>query len=445
MHIVFYIWTERVIAIFKENLGKYRSMAPTALVVVCLLAFLGTAGKEKKAETQMTTDSVRAYLLEEPLENTAKSFLPFFSFVKEEPYSGTKEEILYKNIYSVLPFYQFGMEQQSQEMELEDRNTFAQLMEAEGRDEETRQQEIREDDLEPIPQITEEGTQNPEGSLEDMMRQENENALELPETPIVFVKHEKQYDYDWEALKEYDTLRSTFYSFAETTTLGSDYLNVEALQKDLSIDKTAEGPQILIYHTHSQEAFADSVPGDANMTIQGVGEHLAQILREEYGYDVLHHTGQYDVNTRDKAYSRALPEIEQILAENPSIQVVIDLHRDSSNPNREMVVNVDGRPTARFMFFNGISRTKKNGEIQYLKNPNLADNLAFSFQMQQKAGEYYPGLTRKIYVREYRYNMHVKPRTLLIELGDNSNTVEEVMNACDPLAHILDLVLSQSQ
>ena len=62
--------------------------------------------------------------------------------------------------------------------------------------------------------------------------------------------------------------------------------------------------------------------------------------------------------------------------------------------------------------------------------------------MQLKAAEYYPGLTRKIYLKGYRYNMHLKDKYLLIELGAQNNTLEEVMNACDPLAHILDLVLS---
>ena len=134
--------------------------------------------------------------------------------------------------------------------------------------------------------------------------------------------------------------------------------------------------------------------------------------------------------------------VEQVLAENPSIQVVIDLHRDEMAEETRLVTDLDGRPTARFMFFNGLSRTKKTGNIAYLYNENQADNLAFSFQMQLKATEYYPGLVRKIYLKGYRYNMHLRPRTLLVELGAQNNTLEEAMNACDPLAHILDMVLS---
>lgn len=97
-----------------------------------------------------------------------------------------------------------------------------------------------------------------------------------------------------------------------------------------------------------------------------------------------------------------------------------------------LVMDLDGRPTARFMFFNGLSRTRKTGNIAYLYNENQDANLAFSFQMQLKAAEYYPGLTRKIYLKGYRYNMHLRPKSLLIELGAQNNTVEEAMNACDP-------------
>ena len=88
-----------------------------------------------------------------------------------------------------------------------------------------------------------------------------------------------------------------------------------------------------------------------------------------------------------------------------------------------------------------MSYTVDKGNLDYLPNPYIQQNLAFSFQMQLKAAEYYPGLTRRIYLKGYRYNMHLCPRTLLVELGAQNNTYEEAINACDPLAHILDMVL----
>lgn len=280
-------------------------------------------------------------------------------------------------------------------------------------------------------------------TLQDLLRAENDAVLQMAERETAFVPHTKQVEVNLEELDSYETLVKNFYTVDGNTMVGSDQLNVRALtEKNLTISKEGEEPQILIYHTHSQECFSDSVPQDASTSIVGVGEYLSEILRTQYGYKVLHHTGEYDVVARDDAYSKALPCVEQVLAENPSIQVVIDLHRDEMAKETRLVTDLDGRPTARFMFFNGLSRTKKTGNIAYLYNENQADNLAFSFQMQLKATEYYPGLVRKIYLKGYRYNMHLRPRTLLVELGAQNNTLEEAMNACDPLAHILDMVLS---
>ena len=278
-------------------------------------------------------------------------------------------------------------------------------------------------------------------SMQELLRAENEAAA--VQQPAAFIPHTRQNQVDLEALSSYETLISQFYTIDANTTAGSDQLNVsKLLGTDMSITKDGDGPQILIYHTHSQEAFADSIPGDATTSIMGVGEHLAEILRDTYGYNVVHHLGQYDKESRDDSYSVALSDIAQVLDDYPSIEVVIDLHRDAMPESTHLVMDLDGRPTARFMFFNGLSRTKKTGNIAYLYNENLDGNLAFSFQLQRKAMEYYPNLTRKIYLKGYRYNMHLKPRCLLIELGAQNNTVEEAMNACDPLAHILDLVLS---
>lgn len=296
-----------------------------------------------------------------------------------------------------------------------------------------------------------EGKMIPE-DLTVLLQAENEAALRgltEQENTVggVFVPHTSMLNsIDLDALRDYDTLVQNFYTVDGNTMASSDQLDIDTLMSyDMTVDKTSQEPQILIYHTHSQETFADSVPGDESTSIIGVGDRLAQILTEEYGYRVIHHKGKYDLESRDDAYSSALPDIEQILAKNPSIQVVIDLHRDEMPEETRLVMDLDGRPTARFMFFNGLSRTRRTGSISYLVNEYQEENLAFSFQMQLAAESYYPGLARKIYLKGYRYNMHLRPQSLLIELGAQNNTVEEAMNACDPIAHILDMVLSGQQ
>ena len=201
-------------------------------------------------------------------------------------------------------------------------------------------------------------------------------------------------------------------------------------------------PQILIYHSHSQEEFIDSIPGDVSTTIVGVGEYLASLLRDTYGYQVIHVTDTFDIVDgkldRDKAYTYAQERVSAILEENPSVEVVIDLHRDGVPEGKRLVTNVNGKETAKIMFFNGLSRTKKNGDITYLPNPYIRENLAFSLQMMLETKKYYPDLARTI------YNLHLRPKTLLVECGAQTNTVQEEMNAMEPLADVLNKVLTGS-
>ncbi len=352
-------------------------------------------------------------------------------------------------LFNEYPVFLYKMETKDDELAME--SDYERLMMLEGSDEDNKA--IAQDDLE----YGEDAMHLEQGLADALLAEngmylENQSAMQdVPEveeqmsanTPEGFMPvGTKSYSYRWEDLQEYTDLVKAFYAIDSTTKAGGELLNAkDLLSKDMRLTTGTDGPQILIYHTHAQEAFTDSVPGDESTSIVGVGEYLASILRERYGYQVMHHTESFDQESRDYAYGNALPVIEQLLAQHPTIEVVIDLHRDAMPEDRRLVMELQGRPTAQIMFFNGLSRTAK-GEIEYLENPYLADNLAFSFQMQAACNEYYPGLARRIYLKAYRYNMHLCPKTLLIELGAQNNTVEEMKNACEPLAHVLDLVLS---
>ena len=283
----------------------------------------------------------------------------------------------------------------------------------------------------------------------DSFMKENSNAVESVEEEIYLTEAEeflpvteKKQAIDPKEFQEPEAFIKRFFTVDPTTEVDYSLFQMEQLRNiDCTVDLQKEGPQILIYHTHSQEAFADSEPGKEEDTIVGAGEILAENLRR-YGYQVYHHKGKYDVESRDYAYSNALPEIENILKENSEIQVVIDLHRDAVADTTRLVTQLQGKPVAKVMFFNGLSRVREKGAISYLENPYLAENLAFSFQMKLACEEYYPGFARSNYLRAYRYNMHLCPKTLLIELGAQTNSKEEIRNALDPLAHVLWLVLS---
>ena len=212
---------------------------------------------------------------------------------------------------------------------------------------------------------------------------------------------------------------------------------------DLSIEKNADIPQILIYHTHSQETYAD-YPENSEADVIHLGECLAKLLREK-GYNVYHDESVYDYRNgkldRSAAYTYALDGISGLLQKYPSIEVVLDVHRDGVSDGTRLVTEIDGTETAKIMFFNGTSMSP-DGPIEYLPNPNLKENLAFSFQMQLLAAGKYPGLTRKIYLKGLRYNEHVRARSALIEVGAQTNTYAEAKAAMMPLSDLLDQVLT---
>lgn len=237
-----------------------------------------------------------------------------------------------------------------------------------------------------------------------------------------------------------------FYTVTSITSLTSDILRPqEFLNKDMTVSHGSESPQILIFHTHSQEGFTDSVEGDDSTTILGVGDYLTKLLTEQYGYNVIHDRSVYDYVDgkldRSKAYTYAENGIAAILKDNPSIDVVIDLHRDGVAQDTRLVTQVDGKQMAKVMFFNGISYSNAVGNIGYLNNPYRDDNLAMSLQMHLLGEAYYPGYLRNIYVNAYRYCLHERGKSMLIEAGAQTNTFDEVKNAMEPLADLLDKLL----
>lgn len=249
-----------------------------------------------------------------------------------------------------------------------------------------------------------------------------------------------------------DFLLNKIFVVDSNTSLSTEEMSADnLLDTDVSIENIKESGEdkILIYHTHGSESFADSREGVKEDTIIGVGAHLEKILEEEYGIATYHDETLYDVIDgkldRNRAYEMAYNNVSGILKENPSIQVVIDLHRDGVDEDVRLVTDIDGKQTAKIMFLNGVSRSNMNGEIAYLKNPYRNMNLAFSFQMYLQGKALYGDYVRKIYVKSLRFNMHLMPRTTLIEVGAQNNTVEEEKNAMEPLAAILDKVLSKKK
>ncbi len=364
----------------------------------------------------------------------------FLEYAEDEEI-GSPSDWYIKRVMEMHPLYrlQYGAKQAGG---MENASTYEILVTGGVHDENELDENGDEYDMETLAQAeNEKALEKKTEEEQEQSREEEPTEEEAEEAPVTVAAGTI---YNMEELSDFEFLFENFYTMDKTTTISPEDLNAETLlAKDMRIDKSVEGPQILIYHTHSQEGFVDSVPGDNSTTIVGVGEYLAQLLREK-GYDVMHVTSVYDLVDgkldRNEAYSKAQAEISAILEEHPGIQSVIDLHRDGVAEGTRLVTEIDGKTMARFMFFNGLSRTKKNGPIEYLYNPYIQDNLALTLQLKLISEQYYPGLARNIYLRSLRYNLHLSDKALLIEAGAQTNTLQEMLNTMEPLSDILDKV-----
>ena len=358
--------------------------------------------------------------------------------------------ILQKNVYRQLPLFRFLERKAARDFQRKDPDTYAKIVENHteslGAMVEKENEEVRDEQEKETDKLAEK-----DSAKETEKSQQDKTVTATPEvTQTVQASHSIQpaprIDLSPQTLADYDYLMNQFFIVDSQTTTNADQLNAaELLGEDLTIQKDATKPQILLYHTHSQEAFADSREGAVEDTIIGVGNYLTELLTKNYGYQVIHVTEAFDMESgeldRSAAYDYAGTYLETILEENPSIEVVIDLHRDGVPENRHLVTEINGKPTAQIMFYNGLSYTIARGNLTYLPNPYIQDNLAFSFQMEYQAAQYYPDFYRGIYLAGYRYNLHLRPRSVLVEAGAQTNTVQEVKNAMEPFADILNRVL----
>ncbi len=212
------------------------------------------------------------------------------------------------------------------------------------------------------------------------------------------------------------------------------------LLQDSLPKKEADGPQVLIVHTHSSEAYTPEVgweydesdpmrTGDENYSVIRVGTQLAQVL-EENGIGVVHDTELNDYPTYDGAYERMRVKIEGYLAQHPSIRMVLDIHRDA-------VDDADGTPmafsagdTAQLMLVVG---TDEGG----LSHPNWAQNLSNAMKLQVLLEREHEGICRPIDLRTERFNAHLSAGSLLIEVGACGNTLREALRAADCLGRTL--------
>lgn len=384
------------------------------ICVLLAIMILGIWGLEAKSSGSLIPKSWKIRMIQSVQENAERLYMPGVTYTEKKQGKIRVTEAVVHMASALIPLGNYVTEREAAELLTEDEATYAILAKK---------------------QAEEENSVDENGQLIGKDKSEETRQASVPTM-----------DLSMERLNDFEYLVSNFYTVDSVTYINPSELNAsELLGKDLRIDLSTGGSKILIYHTHSQETFADS-DNDPSASIVGIGRYLTEILNNKYKIPTMHHEGVYDLINgkldRSEAYEFAKPEVEQILAENPSIEVVIDLHRDGVADTTHLVTEINGKPTAQIMFFNGLSRTRVNGDLAGMANPYLQDNLAFSLQMKIAAETKYPGFARRNYLRGYKYNMDLMPRMLLIEAGAQTNTVEEMRNAMEVLADLLNSVLT---
>ena len=384
------------------------------ICVLLAIMILGIWGLEAKSSGSLIPKSWKIRMIQSVQENAERLYMPGVTYTEKKQGEIRVTEAVVHMASALIPLGNYVTEREAAELLTEDEATYAILAKK---------------------QAEEENSVDENGQLIGKDKSEETRQASVPTM-----------DLSMDRLNDFEYLVSNFYTVDSVTYINPSELNAsELLGKDLRIDLSTGGSKILIYHTHSQETFADS-DDDPSTSIVGVGRYLTEILNNKYKIPTMHHEGVYDLINgkldRSEAYEFAKPEVEQILAENPSIEVVNDLHRDGVADTTHLVTEINGKPTAQIMFFNGLSRTRVNGDLVGMANPYLQDNLAFSLQMKIAAETKYPGFARRNYLRGYKYNMDLMPRMLLIEAGAQTNTVEEMRNAMEVLADLLNSVLT---
>jgi len=204
----------------------------------------------------------------------------------------------------------------------------------------------------------------------------------------------------------------------------------------ISLEKTAfsieeEDPLVLIYHTHTTESFlpltGEAFSTNLEKTVVALGDYLTEILEKEYGIPVLHYCEVFDIPRRS-AYEKARPSVKKVLEEHPSIEFVLDVHRDGVSRNIT-TASINGRETGRILFVLGSNHQEWN------------NNLRFALFLQEALEQISPGISRGIRKQPFTYNQHLHNRSLIVEIGGHENSLEEVRRTIPYLAEALAVVI----
>lgn len=217
------------------------------------------------------------------------------------------------------------------------------------------------------------------------------------------------------------------------------------LTQPLELDLTGSGPKVLILHSHTTESFTQTaeryVESSAYRTLDpghnmiALGEIVADILRAA-GIEVIHDTNLHDYPSYNGSYNHAAASTKAYLEQYPSIELILDLHRDAADTASGQLVTkctVGGETSAQLMFVMGTDTR--------LNHPDWERNMSLALKLQVLLEQKNPGICRDMNLTQNRYNQHLGNYALLIEVGAAGNTLSEAKRAARELgAAIVTLV-----
>ena len=224
----------------------------------------------------------------------------------------------------------------------------------------------------------------------------------------------------------------------------------EELQKQPDINMRTDGPKVLIMHTHTTEGYELFDRGyydksysirttNATQSVVRVGDEIQKAL-EAQGIGVIHDTTVHDYPAYNGSYGRSADTVKAQLEKNPSIQVVLDIHRDgitSEDGTRvKPTVEIDGKKAAQVMIIAGC-------ESQSVSHPDWELNLRLAMRLQQSLATNFPDLARPLKFMNANYNQNLTHGSILIEMGSEANTLDEAMYSGQMVGEALGQVLNQ--
>ncbi len=218
----------------------------------------------------------------------------------------------------------------------------------------------------------------------------------------------------------------------------------QLLLQPLEWELQGDAPTVLIVHTHASESYtrqsgenytqsADFRTLDTDYNMVALGDRLTQLL-EQAGIPVLHDRSIHDYPSYNSAYSNSRRSVQQYLADYPSIQLVLDLHRDavllSDGSQFAPTVTVEGEQVARLMLVVGSDASGTN-------HPNWEENLATAVKLQVLLEQQAPGITRPTILRAQRFNHDLSAGAMIVEIGAAGNTHQQALAAVPYLARAI--------